>query len=189
MRDVVQLKIVLTETEPEIWRRVVVSTGTTLHELHRIIQLMFEWYDYHLYEFTVSGVKYQAPDSESEGEDSTRTRIAQLRLSTGLEFTYVYDFGDDWLHRITVESLTKVNDLAALQYVVDGQRRGPPEDCGGPPGFERFLDAIANPRDPEYDEYKLWAGQDYSPEGFDVRTVRHAVLLASAWASRTRRQR
>ncbi len=187
-KEFVELRVVLADIVPEIWRRVIVPSATTLDELHRIIQLMFEWCDYHLYEFEVSGVKYQAPDAEAEGEDSTRARLSRLGLSIGAEFTYTYDFGDDWVHRIRVESLRVEEALDDLPYVVAGERRGPPEDCGGPSGFERFLNAMKNPRDPEHDEYRMWAGEDYVPDRFDIGTVRHAVMLATAWGRRTGRE-
>ena len=182
----IQLKIALADIKPEIWRRVIVSPEMTLHELHRIIQLMLEWWDYHLYEFTVGGKRYQEPLPEAEGEDATKTRLAKLRLSVGDKFTYVYDFGDDWQHTIEVEGFTNVHGADSPPYVIAGERRGPPEDCGGVDGFERFLNAIKDPTDPEHEEYRTWVGEDYHPDVFDLRTVRHAVALVSAWESRER---
>jgi hypothetical protein len=182
IKATIQLRIVLVDIKPEVWRRVAISADTTLHELHRIIQLLFEWYDYHLYEFNVAGVRYEYPDAEAVGRDSTRIRISRLGLSVGDEFTYTYDFGDDWLHRIKIESPHESIDSDGLPFVVAGERRGPPEDCGGVPGFERLLEALKDPQDPEHDEYKTWAGEAYLPDTFDVRTIRHALLLSSVWA-------
>lgn len=184
-RKHVQLKISLDEIQPQIWRRIVVPSAMSLHELHRTIQMMFEWYDYHLYEFTIRGARYQEPDPEAEDEpkDSTTAQLRDLGLVVGDEFTYVYDFGDHWVHRLEVERAPVRADPAWLPAVLGGDRRGPPEDCGGPGGFERFLESISDPDDPEHDEYRAWAGGDYDPDGFDLRTVRHAVLLASAWGS------
>ncbi len=176
-----QLKISLAEIKPEIWRRIILAPDTSLHGLHRIIQLLYEWYDYHLYEFTIRGIKYQQPGPESEGRDSTRARLSQFHFAVGDEFTYVYDFGDCWIHRVRVEAYVQNADPGWLPHLVAGERRGPPEDCGGPGGFERFLEAIANPKDNEYDEYRTWVGDDYSPDNFDLRTLRHALLLSAAW--------
>lgn len=181
-----QLKIWLDDIEPQIWRRILVSGETSLHELHRTIQMMFEWYDYHLYEFTIRGERYQEPDLEAEDEpkDSTTARLRDLGLEIGDEFTYVYDFGDHWIHRIAVERAPARVNSDWLPAVMGGERRGPPEDCSGPHGFRRFLEAIRDPDDPEHDEYRAWAGSDYDPDAFDLRTIRHAVLLASAWGAR-----
>ena len=183
---VVQLKISIVGIAPQIWRRIVLSTDSSLHELHRIIQLLFEWYDYHLYEFTIENIRYQAPGPESEGEDSTRARLSKFHFSVGDEFNYSYDFGDDWCHQIEVENLVQKVDPGWLPHVVDGERRGPPEDCGGVGGFERFMQSIDNPEDPEHDEYRRWVGEDYYTDEFDLRTVRHAVLLATGWGNQSR---
>jgi hypothetical protein len=181
-----QFKIWLDEIEPQIWRRVLVPAEMSLHELHRIIQMLFEWYDYHLYEFAIGDDRYQEPDPEAEDEpkDSTRAYLRDLGLGVGDEFTYLYDFGDHWIHRIQVERAPANVDEGWLPFVLGGERRGPPEDCGGTGGFERFLEAIRDPDDPERDENLTWAGGDYDPDLFDLRTVRHAVLLASAWGAR-----
>ncbi len=179
-----QLKISLSEVKPQIWRRVLVSSETTLHELHRIIQMTFEWYDYHLYEFEIGDQRYQRPDSESDAEDSTHARLRDLELAAGDAFTYLYDFGDSWMHRLQVERVPRRTDARRLPYVISGERRGPPEDCGGPGGFERFLEAVRNPSHPEHHEYRAWVGDSYEPETFDLQTVRHAVLLAAAWGAR-----
>jgi hypothetical protein len=183
-RKYLQLRIALEEIAPEIWRRVIVPGEMTLHELHRVIQLLFEWYDSHLYEFTIAGTRYEEPNAEAEGEDATQKRLKDFEWAVGDDFMYVYDYGDDWAHRITIERAPQRPDPGWLPYVMSGARRGPPEDCGGVPGYQRLLEALGDPEHPEHEEYRTWAGDDYDPDSFDVRTVRHAVLLASAWESR-----
>ena len=89
-----EIRIHLADVTPEIWRRVVVEGNCTLHELHRIIQLIFSWSDYHLYEFEISGRRFQAPDTESDAEDSSQVSLEEFELRRGARFTYTYDFGD-----------------------------------------------------------------------------------------------
>src|SRR3546814_12915480 len=57
--------------------------------------------------------------------------------------------GDNWEHIIAIEEVETGQSETQYPRYVDGERRAPPEDCGGTPGFESFLDAIANPRHPE----------------------------------------
>lgn len=159
-----QLKITLEENEPAIWRRVLVPTDITLDHLHRIIQMMFEWYDYHLYEFEIHGKRYQAPDAEAEGEDSTRTRLSDFVWSVGDAFRYTYDFGDDWLHKIEIEPAPQRADRGWLPYLLDGARRGPPEDWGvvdggrkGAGGAVRSLEPGLTPDAGEGGPSLLWA--------------------------------
>lgn len=115
-----QLKIWLDEIEPQIWRRVLVSAEMSLHELHRIIQMLFEWYEYQLYEFTIGDLRYQEPGPEAEDKpkDSTCARLRNLGLAVGDEFTYLYDFGDYWVHRIQVEAAPENVDKGWLPFVL-----------------------------------------------------------------------
>ena len=98
-----EIVISLADIDPPIWRRVIVSSTMTLHELHRTIQLLFDWYDYHLYEFIYQDRRFEAPSPDAEGEDATRTTLRDLDLGGGSELRYVYDFGDEWVHIIEVE--------------------------------------------------------------------------------------
>lgn len=52
-RAVYQLKVSLRDIEPPIWRRIHVWEDTKLPQLHRILQLSFNWEDYHLHDFVV----------------------------------------------------------------------------------------------------------------------------------------
>jgi hypothetical protein len=83
------LRITITETEPPIWRMVRVPDAYTLHQLHRVIQLVFGWLDYHLYAFEIGGRRFEEPLEEAEDEDSTAVRLRDLPLRTGARFTYV----------------------------------------------------------------------------------------------------
>ena len=46
-----QLKITLSKIRPPIWRRVLVRGDTTLLKLHKIVQAVMPWEDYHLHQF------------------------------------------------------------------------------------------------------------------------------------------
>lgn len=53
---------------------------------------------------------------------------------------------------------------------IDGERRAPPEDCGGGPGFEAFLEAIADPRHPEHKDATQWH-QGCCSKAFDPEVI------------------
>jgi hypothetical protein len=114
---VFRLRVRLAEIEPPIWRRVLVKADVSLHELHRTIQMLFQWYDYHLYRFDVGERIFEAPDEESEGEDSTKTRLDRLGLQAGDAFEYTYDFGDNWTHVVELEALEMASDQALWRAV------------------------------------------------------------------------
>ena len=46
---ILQIKITLKGSKPPIWRRIQVSRGTLLPDLHEIIQTVMGWTDSHLH--------------------------------------------------------------------------------------------------------------------------------------------
>src|SRR5437763_15348235 len=100
------LRATLRHIKPAIWREIAVSDSYSLLQLHRCIQLVFGWLDYHLFEFQISGRKFEAPDSEAEGERADLVRLRDLDLSSKASFLYIYDMGDYWEHEIVVRRIT-----------------------------------------------------------------------------------
>ncbi|WP_439576397.1 plasmid pRiA4b ORF-3 family protein [Elioraea sp.] len=173
---IARLRIELADIAPSIWRRVEVPLGLTLKGLHDVVQAAMGWQDYHLYAFHVGETIYD--DSASFGFDGRRTlraRVAKLAslVDRGVtRFTYVCDFGDDWEHLITVEAVEEGAPGVAYPRLVDGARRGPPEDVGGPPGYLEFLKAATNPRHRRHKEVIAWYGGAYDPDDIGDLAVR-----------------
>jgi hypothetical protein len=181
------LRITIAEVEPPIWRHVRLPDAYTLHQLHRVIQLLFGWLDYHPYEFRVGDRRFEAPHEEAEGEDSTTVRLSDLALSNGVRFTYTYDFGDKWVHEMVVEDAYTItpmdeDDERLLPMLYGGERTGPREDCGGPDGHREMCEALRDPDHPDHATYRLWANV-YDPERFDVWMARNNLTLAAAWGA------
>jgi len=152
--------------------------------MHRAIQILFGWYDDHLYHFEIDGRCFEEPDEEAEGEDSTKARLSELITGPGQVFHYVYDFGDNWIHRIEVEADDVSADPGWIPWLADGNRCGPPEDCGGVSGYQRLIEAIKAPAetlDEDGRDFVRWVGDDFDPEAFSVSQARHALLLSAAW--------
>jgi hypothetical protein len=57
-----QLHVRLACIEPPIWRRMVVSGQVTLFSLHRMLQVVMGWENYHLHKFIVGTSYYGEPD-------------------------------------------------------------------------------------------------------------------------------
>ena len=53
-----QLRLVLAGISPIIWRRLLVSSETTIAQLHQYIQVSFNWSGEHLHRFRVHGKDY-----------------------------------------------------------------------------------------------------------------------------------
>lgn len=175
------MKIVLRESDPPVWRRVQVP-DCLLADLHEVIQVAMGWENYHLHEFVISKLRFQAPPPEDmpfafDLGDSISTEEALLsdvipprkpRQRKPFEFTYIYDFGDYWEHAIQVEKIENLEEGSLFPVCLYGERACPPEDCGGVWGLAELLYAMKHPNDPEYQERLEWA-YGYDPEAFSPK--------------------
>lgn len=164
----VQLLVALREVEPLIWRRLVVPASMTLRELHAVIQTAMGWQDYHLHLFDVDGVVYGDVE-EIEGRplgDEESFTVGQAAAATS-QISYEYDFGDRWEHDIHVEQVVP-SVGTGTPYLLGGARACPPEDCGGPWGYEHLLEVLADPGHAEHEHLAGWAGGEFDPEAFDA---------------------
>jgi Plasmid pRiA4b ORF-3-like protein len=167
------LKVTLLEVEPPIWRRVVVASDTPLPELSAILQVTMGWTEDHVHVFDDGEVQYGPQDTELEGvEDEAEQTVAGLLTKPGERLLYEYDaLGDSWEHLLEVEEVGPPAPGEAVPRVIDGARACPPEDLGGAPGYEDFLEAIADPEHGEHEEMLERVGGKFDPEAFDVRAV------------------
>ena len=171
--SVYEMKVRLKGSRPAIWRRFRLSGDTTLYKLHRILQALMGWSDYHLYEFRIGQLRFGEPDPDYSPETRTakRVRLSDILKAEKARFTYVYDFGDDWQHEIVVERILPSAQKLRHPVCIGGERACPPEDCGGVWGYSRLLKVIRNPRDEEYEETMEWLGGDFDPERFEPDKV------------------
>jgi len=174
--SIYQLHIFLEDIEPKIWRRIQVPSGFSLAELHLAIQAAMGWDNYHLYEFKVGRDRYSFPDDDYGDDlgDSALHTLSDIAPNRGKKFTYTYDFGDNWLHRVKVEKILPPEDGATYPRCIDGARACPHEDCGGPPGYMQYVEAIIDPKHPEHEEFLAWSGA-YDPERFSLVEANRAL--------------
>ncbi len=171
-----RIKVTLKDTEPVIWRRILVPSNVTLHRLHLILQEAMGWTNSHLYRFEIDTKEYGESDPDNDFNeldfiDSKRAKLGQVITAKGNTFVYEYDFGDGWTHDLVVEDI--LQPVAGTMYpiCVDGERACPPEDCGGPHGYSRLLGIIVNPEHEEYRETVTWLGDDFQPSLFSAEKV------------------
>ncbi len=178
MAKILQLKITLKDIEPKIWRRFLVSDFWTFDKLHRIIQKVMGWENYHLFEFKFGNIRVLPPDEgylEENELDPKKIKIERYVDKEKQKFEYIYDFGDSWEHEVIVEKITedKIEDVDKYPKCIEGERACPPEDCGGIGGYERFLELLKTGKDPwkeNVQELKEWLG-DWDPERFDIKEI------------------
>ena len=167
------LRIEIKHIEPLIWRRVYVRTSMSIMALHKVVQAAMGWLDYHLWEFEVDDRKYGIRDPDRPHvKNALTTKLATILTSGVTEFDYVYDFGDYWEHRIIIEQTGEAVTGAKYPRFLGGERRCPPEDCGGPPGYFDFIENISRKNSKKAKEALDWYGGPYDPDAIDEEQIK-----------------
>jgi pRiA4b ORF-3-like protein len=162
------LKVTLHDTEPPVWRRLLIPGEMTLGDLHQAIQAAMGWDDDHLHTFDIAGREYGDPDGVDDVADEERLTLNEVLNSGVSRFTYTYDFGDNWQHKVLIERPRRPLEAGRYPTCIAGERNCPPEDCGGPWGYKDLLAVLADPAHPEYSERVEWVGEDFDPAEFAI---------------------
>jgi hypothetical protein len=170
-------------TKPPVWRRVTVPANFTFNDFHSVIQWAFGWTNSHLHYFSqkpegLDVVIGDPTDHEwNDVIDSTKIKLSKVFTLGGQCFYYVYDFGDDWVHKIKLQEMD--TGQAKRADCIAGKGACPPEDCGGPGGYEEFKKIMADPGHADYEDMRVWAGlregQQWDAAAFDIEAARESV--------------
>lgn len=178
-----RLKIVLEESEPLIWRTLEIPSNIRLESFARVVEKAMGWEGYHLHQFKKGKVCYMCEediddDFSSEVIDSNPFSLGELLGRKGASIKYEYDFGDGWMHKISVESREDYKEYEIpLVLLLDGANACPPEDCGGIYGYYSMLEVLKKrPRSKEAREYKEWLGRKFDPAFFDIEKVKQELV-------------
>lgn len=188
MTGIFQLKILLEGITPKIWRRFLVKDNISFHDLHNIIQLVMGWGNYHLYSFYIDKEEIGVPDPHFRNEllNSKKIKLKD-KLPLKQKFGYVYDFGDNWEHTLTVEKILDNEDVALAPVCLEGERAGPPEDCGSYPGYYELMKIKENKKHLEYKERIVeWLGEDFDFEHFNIDEINKELIKLVKVDGRTR---
>jgi hypothetical protein len=175
-------------SKPPVWRKVAVPAQFNFLKFHEVIQAAFGWENYHLFEFSAGGFggdfRISMPDpmgwdEEGELKEAKKIKLSDVFKEEGEKYTYTYDFGDSWEHLITLEKIADEKTIKA--DCLAGKGACPPEDCGGPWGYAELKETLADPKHPEHEEMKEWAGleedEEWDSAAFDLEEAQAMVRL------------
>ena len=169
-------RIELEGIKPGIWREFQFHPLVTFHQLHKIIQVVMGWENCHMYEFIINDKAIGLPDPTFAHmeprivQNARREPVESHIHEEGMVFSYIYDFGDDWRHTIT---LTQINASIseASPLCLDGAGCCPMEDVGGVWGHQHMLDVLSTPNHPEKEHFLEWADTEYNAAHFSCDEV------------------
>ena len=188
-QHVFRFKVTLLDVTPVVWRRIEVPDCDTFWDLHVAITDVFGWLDYHLHEFEIVNAKTGKTErigstddeafDELEGKAPVKLdrqqNLADRFNEQNRQAAYSYDFGDGWEHMIELEEVLPREADVGYPRCTAGEMAAPPDDCGGPGGYQRLLNAIRNVRHPEHTDQVNWLkmmkGAGFKPDFFDPAAV------------------
>ncbi len=147
-------------------RRIIVPADLEFERLHKVLQSVFSWENYHLYDFTILGgdkhnpIARVVPNEDCLEYDADAILMEGHTLSEFLpehnHMLYTYDMGDNWEHEIQLVQVIEDYDKES-PYLLEASGPTPPEDVGGVGGYVNFREIMLDPNHPEYAEMKEWA--------------------------------
>jgi hypothetical protein len=186
-----ELRLSLFHVRPEVWRLIRVPRDIRMDRLDRVIQAAFGWTNSHMHQFHLIDAKGSTkgyvgrPDPDPDAasglfgrrpptQDETKRILKNFLAKPGDRIGYEYDFGDGWLHSIELIAVHPQATRMTAAICLDGARACPPEDCGGPPGYEQLLETVANPKAPDHAEMKDWLGE-FDAAAFELAATNRAL--------------
>ena len=81
------------EIHPMLWRRFPVRSDSTLANLHVVLQIGFDWTDFHLHRFRIRKKDYAVPRLDGLGRhDARKINLADLHFRANERFLYELRF-------------------------------------------------------------------------------------------------
>jgi hypothetical protein len=131
-----QLKMLLRDVHPAVWRRVRLADELSIAELHRVIQILMGWDDDHLHRFRIHGRDYGIAyiGGPNFGEDAAAVPLSWFGFRPTERFLYEYDFTAGWQIEVRVERVIQAapRENHRIPVCIAGRQAGPPDGCGGP---------------------------------------------------------
>jgi len=131
---------------PKLYRIIEVSENCTFDDFHDVIFQAFDRFDYHLYSFFITRKDtknireiYDAPEIThpqnledimgfgKRKKSTAKTRIGDVSLHENDVFHYLFDFGDDWWHRIRVQNINETKDKKKHIKLIKSVGEPPPQ--------------------------------------------------------------
>ena len=133
MAELYQLRVVLRDVSPLVWRRLLISSETSIAQLHKILQLAFDWSGKHLHCFRIHGRDYGSSlcGGITFDEDARQVPLSRFCLHDGERFRYEYDFTAGWALDVRLEQVLPWDAKRFVPVCTGGRRAAPREDCAG----------------------------------------------------------
>lgn len=169
--EVYQLRFFLKGISPMIWRRLLVSSHSSLADLHHTIQIAMGWSNTHLHQFDIWGKQYGLfyEGGVSFPDNARKVYLQNFQFRINEKFMYEYNFFNHWEHEIRIEKKLPFDFKKTYPFCLAGNYASPPEDCGGSRTFMELIDYYSAQRIEEkiveaLEEYKAEKDRSFFKE-------------------------
>lgn len=171
-----QLRITLLRAARPLWRTFIVPIDLPLADLHRVIQTVMGWDNRHDWMFrddihaVFPGTTREIREFQKENPNAIfahpdMTPAGLCFWEKGVVMRYIYDFGDNWEHELTLLDIDPDTAEVEMFTCIDGAGACPPEDCGGINRYNDLVDDLpASIRKGELPPH-------FAPDAFDRKAV------------------
>src|SRR5205823_12585382 len=127
---------------PLIWRRLLLSSDTSIAQLHEYIQTCFDWRDEHLHCFRIPGKDYGIAylGGLSFDDDPRRVLLSRFRFHRREVLCFEYDFTAHWRVDLRLEEILPEDDHRPLPVCSGGRGAAPGEGYAGALAYLQGLD-------------------------------------------------
>lgn len=148
-------------SESETWRQVKIPGDISFLQLHLLIQKLFNFDDYHMWEFKVPA-EIPGEDAvdlnniiETVSYEEAQNRGIKAILDDNDIISYEYDFGSSW--EIIIQKIDSIDYKNKTALITDYKGKYSPMDDINVFVFEEIMGAIDDEEDLEYimEEYGL----------------------------------
>ena len=130
------------EIEEEISRIIEVKDKQTLYDLHINIQHLFDWDNDHMFSFYLGEELFDRDNEYSanplgehivssygkQSRSATEYELRDLDLPMGFSFWYLFDYGDELVHKVTVEKIREIKpEESGFPKLIERKGNAPPQ--------------------------------------------------------------
>ena len=154
----------------DIWRRAIISHECTLAQLHKLIQIGFNWkgsLSFRFYNENADGSRQYLHDT---------VKLGDINFHGKREL--IYEYGREWNVKVIIMSSYQPSTDETARFAA-GNGAAPPESAGGARHFSKLLASLENGSNAERQSALRELGADFVPDHFDLEKTNEN--LRAAW--------
>ena len=115
--------------DKQTWRRIRISSKSTLEHLNNAIQKGFKFNNDHMHAFFMDG-KAWSPQGywdkrQGKSPRTDKVQLEQLGLKKGKKFLYLYDYGDEWHFNVALQEIVSLERPSKQGEIIEIRGEAP----------------------------------------------------------------